>query len=335
MRWAIAGRNKGALQMVLNEHVRPILEQRKDSMEPPEILTAILEDITSLDKLVTQAKVLLTTTGPFVKLGLPIAEACVRNGTDYIDSTGEPQYVRKLIDNLNERARDSKVVLVPCCAFDSLPSDICTFIASEEMKTKYNMGLSDAKFYIRMRATVSRGTIASAIEVMYDKDSQQFARDRFYLAPDLRLPNPLPPKPKRTLVTAPKEYKHLTATPWLMEVINSKIVYRTYSLRDFAYGPKFSYSEFFLQKSRLFSYIWMFVMALFFFLVNYMPGFHWILRQILPYIPEEASKERLAKSHYTLTLIAYSDDDSRSKRVDVEFSNNADIGYSDSAVMVL
>jgi short subunit dehydrogenase-like uncharacterized protein len=38
-----------------------------------------------------KTKVVLSTAGPFAKIGTPIVESCVRSSTNYLDITGETQ----------------------------------------------------------------------------------------------------------------------------------------------------------------------------------------------------------------------------------------------------
>ncbi len=40
---------------------------------------------TYLDALAKKTQVIITTVGPYVKFGTPVVEACVTNGTHYID----------------------------------------------------------------------------------------------------------------------------------------------------------------------------------------------------------------------------------------------------------
>jgi len=45
-----------------------------------------------------RARVVVTTVGPYVKYGVPLAAACAEAGTHYCDLTGEPQFIRAMID---------------------------------------------------------------------------------------------------------------------------------------------------------------------------------------------------------------------------------------------
>ncbi|KAL8528404.1 hypothetical protein ACS0TY_006006 [Phlomoides rotata] len=59
---------------------------------PPEI-PIITADPNSLSRLAAQAKIILNCVGPFKLYGPPVVEACVEAGCDYIDITGEPDFI--------------------------------------------------------------------------------------------------------------------------------------------------------------------------------------------------------------------------------------------------
>lgn len=50
-------------------------------------------------------RVVLTTVGPFTKYGEVLVAACVNNGTDYVDSTGETPFVADMIAKYGAAAK--------------------------------------------------------------------------------------------------------------------------------------------------------------------------------------------------------------------------------------
>ena len=64
----------------------------------------------------------LNCAGPFVDTCDPMVEACLETGTDYLDVTGEFQVFERLA-NLDERADEAGVTLLPGVGFDVVPSD--------------------------------------------------------------------------------------------------------------------------------------------------------------------------------------------------------------------
>ena len=50
----------------------------------------------------SQTNVLISTAGPFAQLGTPVVDSCVRTSCNYVDITGEPQWVRKVSSNTSQ-----------------------------------------------------------------------------------------------------------------------------------------------------------------------------------------------------------------------------------------
>lgn len=48
-----------------------------------------IDDQASIDKVVSQAEVVLSLAGPYARIGTPIVDASVRMGSHYCDITGE------------------------------------------------------------------------------------------------------------------------------------------------------------------------------------------------------------------------------------------------------
>jgi short subunit dehydrogenase-like uncharacterized protein len=60
-------------------------------MTAPQDITIIVADLKSkrsIESMVSATKVLLSAAGPYMTIGTPIVEACVRQGTHYCDISG-------------------------------------------------------------------------------------------------------------------------------------------------------------------------------------------------------------------------------------------------------
>ena len=121
-RWAIAGRNKAKLEAV------------RDKLSPSaEMIVADTSDFSSAKDLVHQGKVILSTAGPFAKIGTPLVRACVELGRDYVDITGEVHWMRNMIDQYHESAQSTGSRIVHTCGFDSVPSDLGVMLLKEAL----------------------------------------------------------------------------------------------------------------------------------------------------------------------------------------------------------
>lgn len=98
----------------------------------PEIVVASLDDTAELDRLVGRSRVVLSCAGPFVRMGPPMIDACLRAGAHYLDITGE---VRFMIETAarDAEARARGVVVANAVGFDVVPSDFVVYLAAKEL----------------------------------------------------------------------------------------------------------------------------------------------------------------------------------------------------------
>ncbi|RYH31262.1 hypothetical protein EON65_02980 [archaeon] len=96
IKWAIAGRNDKELHDLINE------ELHLDSNLPRFVVEA--HDKVALKNICTKAKVVINVAGPFLLTGENIVEACIDAKTHYVDITGEPPFMRKMIDRHHSAA---------------------------------------------------------------------------------------------------------------------------------------------------------------------------------------------------------------------------------------
>ena len=90
-----------------------------------------------------------------------IVEVCVRNKTHYVDLTGEPLFIKHLVDNFHADAVKSQVAIVPSTGFDSMPFDLCVYLIAEEL-AKSGLKVGEVRTHLRAaKGGVSGGTIAS------------------------------------------------------------------------------------------------------------------------------------------------------------------------------
>ena len=129
LRWALAGRSEDKLRRVRDDLAK--IDPR--AAELP-IRLGDSHDATALSKLAAEASVICSTVGPYARYGGPLVAACVEHGTDYCDLAGETQWIRRMIDAHHEEAQRTGARIVPCCGFDSIPSDVGTFMLQEHAR---------------------------------------------------------------------------------------------------------------------------------------------------------------------------------------------------------
>ena len=98
----------------------------------PTLRAADVGDRASLDSMLDRTNVLINCAGPFTELGPPVVEAAVRNGTHYLDTTGEQSYLRWIKEEVAEGAADEEVVVLPCCAYEYATGMMAADLAVEQ-----------------------------------------------------------------------------------------------------------------------------------------------------------------------------------------------------------
>ncbi len=228
--WAVAGRSESKLQAVLKEC----------GANGAGILVAEAHDADAMDALARSAKVVLSTAGPFALYGSTLVDACVRNGTHYVDITGETPWVRGLIDRHHKQAQSSGTRIIPMCGFDSIPSDISALLAHQAMQEQYGEKCVSVKTAFSVRGGFNGGTLASALNLVA-KGEADIAANPFLLNPAGTEPDNVS---KHTDVVLPRRDADFSAWlgPFFMAVANTRVVRRSAAL--LGYGKDFSYQEY-------------------------------------------------------------------------------------------
>jgi short subunit dehydrogenase-like uncharacterized protein len=98
------------------------LEWRVADVDRPESVTALLEP----------GDVLLSTVGPFVRWGEPALRAAIAARGVYVDSTGEPPFIRRVFDEFGPPARRAGATLLPAMGYDFVPGCLAGALALED-----------------------------------------------------------------------------------------------------------------------------------------------------------------------------------------------------------
>jgi short subunit dehydrogenase-like uncharacterized protein len=156
LRWAVAGRDRAKLESL---------------GLTADVLVADSADQPAIDTLAAQTRVVASTAGPFARYGTPVVDACVRHGTDYTDITGETFWVESLVAKYHGAAAAGRVRIVPCCGFDSVPSDLAAFL----LATRHSASRVRAYFQIS-GGGLNGGTIASVANMVASGHARGIAR---------------------------------------------------------------------------------------------------------------------------------------------------------------
>jgi short subunit dehydrogenase-like uncharacterized protein len=120
----------------------------------------------TLRRLVTGDDVVIATVGPFSRYGWAAAQVCAEAGSAYLDSTGEPPFIRRVLDDLGPVAAERDAVLAPAFGYDYVPGQLAAVHAlraapsASRVRVGYFMAGGGAK-----RLT-SGGTAASIASIV-------------------------------------------------------------------------------------------------------------------------------------------------------------------------
>jgi len=97
-----------------------------------ETATADVANPASVRALVAEGDVLITTVGPFVRFGEAAVDAATDAGATYIDSTGEPAFIRSVFEQFGPRAERSGASLLTAMGYDWVPGNLAGALALTE-----------------------------------------------------------------------------------------------------------------------------------------------------------------------------------------------------------
>lgn len=241
--WGLGGRDRGKL-----EALRAELGEIDPAARRLPLLVGDSLDRESLEPVVRRARVVATTVGPYSRFGTPLVQACAEAGTDYCDLSGEVHWMRRTVDRFHEPARRSGARIVHCCGFDSIPSDLGTLLLHRHLEER-GSGLRRARLRVRrIRGKASGGTVASMFEIVgearRDREVRRVLLDPYALNPPGERP-PLEGGPDRNGGTRPTldADRGVWTAPFLMAMINTRVVRRSNALLGFPYGRDFRYEE--------------------------------------------------------------------------------------------
>ena len=200
-------------------------------------------DPASLRTLAARSRVVASTVGPYLRHGILLAEACAAAGADYVDLTGEVLFVRELIDRCHGTAQRTGARVVVSCGFDSVPSDLAVHLLHAHAATAGAGALTDTTLRVRaLLGGVSGGTIDSLRAQLELVRSQP--RLRALLADPAALTGGARVEGR---ADAPRPFQDGETGEWVAPFVmadyNTRLVLRSYVLRDRAYGDRFRYRE--------------------------------------------------------------------------------------------
>jgi short subunit dehydrogenase-like uncharacterized protein len=230
LRWAIAARNRQKLDDV----------RRKLQGAEPGVLEADSTHQSSLRALAGSTRVVISTVGPYLNYGELLVAACAGAGTDYIDLTGEPEFVDLMWLRHHEEARRNGARIVHSCGFDSIPYDLGALFTVQQLPQDVPIKLEG---FMRTRGGFSGGTYASAVTAFSRvRQMATTARDRRRREPRL--------SDRKVHGNIGFPHHDDAAGGWVvpMPTIDPQTVLRSARALD-RYGPDFTYTHYLVVRN--------------------------------------------------------------------------------------
>ena len=221
LRWALAGRNRAKLD-ALSERL---------GIDVP-LLHADVGDEASLRSVAESARVVITTVGPYVAYGEPLVAACAAAGTDYVDLTGEPEFVDRMYCRYHEEASRSGARIVHACGFDSIPHDLGVLFTVQQLPEGVPLNV---RGFVRAGGRPSGGTFHSAMTAFSRvRETQQAHKERRQTEGR---------ENGRRVRLEAKPHRELGYWAVPMPTIDPQVIARSARALD-RYGPEFSYGHY-------------------------------------------------------------------------------------------
>ena len=312
--WAMAGRNQDKL------------EQLKSNFNLDcDVLVADGADLQALRSLASQAKVVLSTAGPFARYGSLLVQACVEEGAHYTDITGENHWVRGLIDKHHAEAASKGIRIIPSCGYDSIPSDLGAFFTISQ----FNKPVSRVDVYHEAQGGASGGTT----ETIFTMDGlSKEMRDPFVLNPEETVSEEQRKKSKDGFIIEEVDGIEGWAGIGMMAVANTRVVRRSAALMEQnqkSYGSSFTFGEHGLFSSKRMARLASYGSILAFIVIG--TPLKRLVRPFLLKPGEGPSQETQDKGWFRATFVALSEDNERKI---CSMYGSGDPGYKSTAKLV-
>ena len=307
LNWAIAGRNGDKLE---------VLKQSLD--RKPAVLIADVARPSSLVEMAKQCRVVASTVGPYIKYGEPVVQACVAGMADYLDITGEPEFVDQMIQRYHAPAKQAGIRLVHCCGFDSIPHDLGAYLTVKELNSNAPIHV---QAFVKTRGAFSGGTWTSAVNAM--GNFREYQKER-----RSRPPPPWNADGRSAKVEKMTVHRRKGTGSWAapLPTIDPQIVVRSARALPI-YGPKFRYGHYASVKTLRYLVGGAALVTGMFALAQIKPTRDLLLKA--KGSGEGPTKEKRAKSWFEVTLIG-----TAGKQVVETTVRGGDPGYDETAKML-
>lgn len=323
--FALAGRNPDRLRAV----AQGLTGIEKNRLESIGFIEANSDNEDSLRAMAQQAGAVINMVGPYsLYNGFGVARAAAEAGAGYVDLTGESFVYHRMVKELDMLAKQTHAAIVPSSGFDSLPFDLTTYLAAEQVKLIGGSDTDHAVCGYLVKGSVSGGTIASA--VAQSRFGEIGFTNAYYLSPVFGTQR------AQVVMARPLPQFNAYGAFTLFTPHNTSIVNRTWGLLQqsnapFRYGNTFKYYEGFVVSSWFAAYLVSWIMLVIGFLLTHVSFFGNFLMKRIPQ-GHGPSMERQLQGYGKIRTVAYGTDGT-TKALAI-FNVKGDPGYLKTAAFI-
>ncbi|KAK4701077.1 hypothetical protein P7C70_g5161, partial [Phenoliferia sp. Uapishka_3] len=325
--WGVAGRSREKVQAALKAAGAP---------ESTPVIVADSADAASIEAMVRQTKLVLSLVGPYTTYGEPLARTLASMASMVKSELTFDTLKAKLYSRV---AVESRAVILHACGFDSVPSDLCAFLAVQQLKKVAGADVKVGRVTsaVSMKAYISGGTLSTMYTALDGpKESKKVGSNPFALSPI-----PGNHKAKPTILTSHTfAGKRTWGGFWMMSPYNEQIVRRSWGVLEssapsskvLSYGPDFTYAEFLKCSGPISAALTSFLMLSAFALLVLFPPLRWALQKYYLQPGEGPSEAQQKAGWVKMETVAKSVDGKH--EVSAIMTGKGDPGYSLTAVMI-
>ena len=248
-----------------------------------------------------KTRVLINTIGPYHLYSSPVVEACAKNGTHYLDVTGESPWVLEMIEKYHDIAKANHAIVIPEIGIESAPSDLLAFALVTLIRTELSVGTKEVITSVYdFKGTPSGGTLATVLSIMDHYSLKQIGMSSGSWAT-----SPVPRPKSQSSRSWVSKLLGVRSVPGLGTLTTSisaasdvAVVQRSWGLLDDGklYGSKFQYHEYMKVRNSVVGVAIHFALAFAGLALIFPPG-RWLAKKFL-YAPGEGADKDTTRHEY-------------------------------------
>jgi short subunit dehydrogenase-like uncharacterized protein len=247
--------------------------------------------------------------------------------------TGEPQWIKAMLDKYEAQAKASGARIINCAGFDSIHSDLGVYLSQKLALEKTGQAAQQIKMRVRqIKGGASGGTVASILNVLKEAGNNPELRKQL-VNPYILCPaqHPFTHRQKNHKKAEFDQQLQMWTMPFVMAAINERIVHRSNALLGQRYGADFIYDE--AMSAKTGSMAWMTTIGLGAFVgaASIAPMRDLMAKYVLPKPGEGPSKQEQLEGMFDMRFYASL---SNGEEQVVQVKGDRDPGYGSTAKML-